>query len=82
MKFSSLEFPQNKFSYKSTIDVDNAYYFLEKGFVRTVASFVRSAFNLDKYAIEEQKNILLGKSADPYDTFEEQLRINQNIMLM
>jgi len=77
MKFSSLEFPQNKFSYKSTIDVDNAYYFLEKGFVRTVASFVRSAFNLDKYAIEEQKNILLGKSADPYDTFEEQLRINQ-----
>ncbi len=77
MKFSSLEFPQNKFSYKSTIDVDNAYYFLEKGFVRTIASFVRSAFNLDKYAIEEQKNILLGKSADPYDTFEEQLRINQ-----
>ena len=52
MKFPSLEFPQNKFSYQSTIDVDNAYYFLEKGFVRTVASFIKSALNLDKDAIK------------------------------
>ena len=77
MKFPSLEFPQNKFSYQSTIDVDNAYYFLEKGFVRTVASFIKSALNLDKDAIKERKNILLGKLSDPYDTFEYHMSINE-----
>lgn len=77
MKFPSLEFPHNKFSYQSTIDVDNAYYFLEKGFVRTVASFIKSALNLDKVAIEERKNTLLGKLSDPYDTFEDHMSINE-----
>jgi len=77
MKFHSLEFPHNKFSYQSTIDVDNAYYFLEKGFVRTVASFIKSALNLDKVAIEERKNTLLGKLSDPYDTFEDHMSINE-----
>jgi len=77
MNFPSLEFPHNKFSYQSTIDVDNAYYFLEKGFVRTVASFIKSAFNLDKVAIEERKNTLLGKLSDPYDTFEDHMSINE-----
>ena len=77
MKLPSLKFPQNKFSYQSTIDVDNAYYFLEKGFVRTVASFIKSAFNLDKVAIKERKNTLLGKLSDPYDTFQDQMSINE-----
>jgi hypothetical protein len=77
LSFPSLNFPHQKFTYLSTIDVDNAYYFLEKGFVRTVASFVKSVFQLDKEMIHYRKNVLLGKKDDPYDTFELQLELNK-----
>ena len=76
-KFPSLEFQKTQFTYQSTIDIDNAYCFLEKGFVRTTASFIRSAIQLDKDAIKERKDVLLGKLADPYDTFEYQLKLNE-----
>lgn len=76
-KFPSLKFPITQFTYQSTIDIDNAYYFLEKGFVRTTASFIRSAMQLDKDSIKERKDVLLGKLPDPYDTFEYQLKLNE-----
>ena len=76
-KFPSLEFPKTQFTYQSTIDIDNAYCFLEKGIVRTTASFLRSAIQLDKDAIKERKDVLLGKLPDPYDTFEYQLKLNE-----
>lgn len=76
-QFHELSFPQKKFSYQSTIDVDNAYYFLEKGFVRTTASFFKSAFEMDKEMIKKRKDVLLGKEQDPYDTFEIQLSLNE-----
>ena len=75
--FPTLDFPDKKFTYLSTIDVDNAYYFLEKGFVRSTASFISSAIQLDKDSLNERKDVLLGKLPDPYDTFEYQLSLNE-----
>lgn len=75
--FPSLTFSDKKFSYQSTIDIDNAYCFLEKGFVRTTASFIKSAFEMDKELIKQRKDVLLGKEKDPYDTFELQLSLNK-----
>ncbi len=75
--FSSITFPPQKFTYQSTIDVDNAYYFLEKGFVRTTASFIKSILLMDKELIKKRKDVLLGKEKDPYDTFEFQLSLNK-----
>ena len=76
-RYPSLNFSQQKFSYLSTIDVDNAYYFLEKGFVRTVASFIKSIVQLDIEMINYRKDVLLGKKADPYDTFDLQIELNK-----
>ena len=75
--FPTLEFSEKKFTYQSTIDIDNAYCFLEKGLVRTTASFIRSAIQMDKQAIKERRDVLLGKTPDPYDTFEYQLQLNE-----
>ena len=72
LKFPTLEFPKTQFSYQSTIDIDNAYYFLEKGIVRTTAAFARSVVQMDKEMIKERKDVLLRKLADPYDTFDYQ----------
>ncbi len=76
-KYPNFSFPAQHFSYTSTIDVDNAYYFLEKGVVRTVASFVKSFFQFDKDMNNLRKEVLLGQQPDPFDTFEHQLNINQ-----
>lgn len=74
--FPFLSFPSKQFSFQSTIDVDNAYFFLEKGIVRTAAAFVRSVIQMDNEMIKERKDVLLNKLPDPYDTFEYQLKLN------
>lgn len=76
-KFDEFTFPVQVFKYTSTIDVDNAYYFLEKGVVRTLASFAKEIFQNDKDQLYFRKDVLLGKQADPYDTFDYQIKINQ-----
>jgi hypothetical protein len=74
-KYPELEFPKREFKYVSTIDIDNAYYFLEKGFARNAASFLKSFFQLDKQAILKRYNVLIGRHKDPYDTYNYQLNI-------
>ncbi|MGC6470465.1 MAG: polysaccharide deacetylase family protein [Flavobacteriales bacterium] len=76
-RFKTIKFPEQKFSFQSTIDVDAAYYFLEKGIVRTTASFIKSAIELDKEMIQQRKDVLLGRIPDPYDTFELQIKLNK-----
>lgn len=76
-RFKTIKFPEQKFSFQSTIDVDAAYYFLEKGIVRTTASFIKSALELDKEMIQQRKDVLLGRIPDPYDTFELQINLNK-----
>ena len=76
-KHNDFVFPNQTFTYTSTIDVDNAFYFLEKGLVRTAASFIKAILQNDKDHLHFRKNVLMGKQADPYDTFEYQLKINQ-----
>ena len=76
-KYPTFSFPKKTFSYTSTIDIDNAYLFLEKGIVRTAASFIKAIFQNNKQQLQFMKDVLLGKQADPYDTFEYQLKINQ-----
>ena len=77
LRFPRIIFPKKKFTYQSTIDIDNAYFFLEKGIVRTAASFIRSALQLDKESILERRDVLLGKLSDPYDTYDYQLKLNE-----
>jgi hypothetical protein len=73
--YPNLVFPTKKFKYISTVDIDNAYCFLEKGFARNVASFLKSIFHLDKQTFIKRYNVLIGKHKDPYDTYNYQLNV-------
>ena len=69
------KFPEFKpvcrdFNFVNTIDVDNAYCYLEKGVVRNVAASLRSIINLDFEGFLQRVKVLIGKENDPYDTFE------------
>jgi hypothetical protein len=67
--FPSLTYTPRKYKYISTIDIDNAYAFLEKGFMRTMGAFARSLLSFDFQQIIERMKVLIRLSPDPYDTY-------------
>ncbi|MFN7013360.1 MAG: polysaccharide deacetylase family protein, partial [Bacteroidia bacterium] len=53
----------------STIDVDSAYAYKEKGLVRTLGGIGKSIISFNLNELKERINVLIGKQKDPYDTF-------------
>ena len=74
-KYPTLIFNEKTYEFISTIDIDNAYAFREKGFTRSVGGFVKSLIKLDVAEIIERTRVLLGFQKDPYDTYDFQLEI-------
>ncbi len=73
--YKEYKFPERKFDFLSTIDIDNAFAFKHKGFWRTVGGLAKSILkpqNL-KYRID----VLCNKAEDPYDTYDYQDEIHQ-----
>ncbi|MFM2135163.1 MAG: hypothetical protein RL021_563 [Bacteroidota bacterium] len=63
------------YSFLSTIDIDNAWAFREKGLLRGAGAMLRSVFKLDFTDLKERVSVLLGARKDPYDTYDELNRI-------
>ena len=61
---------KRKFSIKPTVDVDNAYAFLEKGIVRTLGALARTTLTLNIKELKDRINAILGRMHDPFDTFD------------
>jgi hypothetical protein len=80
-KFPTLIFPEKKYRFISSIDVDNAYAFLEKGFVRTAGGFAKSIVQLNIPELRERIAVLLGTQVDPYDTYAFQLELQKKYNL-
>jgi hypothetical protein len=75
--YPQLEFKQPKYKFILTIDVDNAYAYLEKGFVRTLGAYLKSLIKGDVSKIIERTRVLLGNRPDPYDTYNYQIELQQ-----
>ncbi len=69
-RYPQLQFPEKKYQYISTIDIDNAYAYKEKGLVRTIGAFVRTLVNFDLKGFGKRASVLLGLQEDPYDTYQ------------
>ncbi len=74
-KYPQLIFPEQKYQFVSTIDIDNAYAYREKGFTRSVGGYLKSLTKFDFKEISERSRVILGFDKDPYDTYEFQLEI-------
>ena len=74
-KYPQLVFPIRKYKFISTIDIDNAYAYREKGFTRSIGGYMKSISKFDFAEIAERSRVLLGLDKDPYDTYEFQLEI-------
>jgi hypothetical protein len=76
-KFPGCNRPKLVYEFVSTIDVDNAYAYQEKGMVRTLGALSRSllTFNFDDFI--NRTKCLLGFIEDPFDSFEKQLELQR-----
>lgn len=74
-KYPSLIFSEKKYQFISTIDIDNAYAFIEKGFTRSVGGYLKSILKLNVPEIFERTRALMRLQKDPYDTYDFQLEI-------
>lgn len=80
-RFPEVKFPQQKYQYVSTIDIDNAYAYKEKGLMRTIGGYLRSLLQLDFKEIGVRTRVLLGSQRDPYDTYDYLLDIQKRYKL-
>ena len=79
--FPDLKFRESTYKYISTIDVDNAWAYREKGLLRTVGALGRSFFRFDFRKIAERVSVLLERKRDPYDTYEHLFDIQRRYNL-
>ncbi len=69
LQYPELAFPENKFEFISTIDIDNAWAVLHKGFLRSGGAILK-AFTKGHFSeIKSRLSVLKGKQDDPYNTY-------------
>jgi hypothetical protein len=80
-KYPALVFPIKKFSFQPTIDIDNAYAYREKGFMRTIGGYAKAILKFDLEDVRMRTRVLLGLRNDPYDTYAYQLALQKKYSL-
>jgi len=78
-RYSNFLFPKKSFRFLNTIDIDNAYAYLEKGFLRNIGGFLRD-FVQKKDPLNRLK-VLCRLKKDPYDKFNEILCLHKEYNL-
>lgn len=68
--FPQLEFKKRNINFLSTIDIDNAYAYANKGFKRNVGGLMKDLFLLKFSNINKRLASLLKSDNDPYNTFD------------
>jgi len=80
-KYPQLVIPEKKYNHFSTIDIDNAYAYKEKGAIRTAGAWIRSILLLDKEGLKNHLSVITGFRRDPYDTYDALMRIQKQYNL-
>ena len=80
-RFRGFRFSGGKYQFVTTVDVDNAYEYLEKGLMRTLGAYARSMVTLNGKDLNLRTKTLLGLRHDAFDTFDHQLEIQHKYNL-
>ncbi|AZJ36579.1 polysaccharide deacetylase family protein [Tenacibaculum singaporense] len=76
-KFPDFEHTTRKFEYLSTIDVDNAYAYKYKSFIRTLGGFLKDASQFKVFTIWDRFAVLFNIKKDPFDTFQKIIELKK-----
>ena len=63
--------PPSEYKFQPTYDIDLAWAYRHKGFLRTILSGIRNFLKGDFQSLTKQVSVSLGKSNDPFFTFNE-----------
>lgn len=58
------------YTFEPTIDIDAAYSYLGKGFIRSTGSYLKSIYYRNWHEIKEHTKVLLKQKNDPFDTYD------------
>lgn len=75
--FPQLIFQERKYRFISTLDIDNAWAFRQKGIMRTAGAFARAITKLDLAEVLFRTQSLLGLKQDPFDTYDFQIELQR-----
>jgi len=73
--YPDYHFKQRNYQYISTIDIDNAYAYKHKGFIRIFGGLLKSI--VKEHNFSDRLKVLTGKKQDPYDNFDFQVDIHK-----
>lgn len=79
--YPELQLKKRTFTFIPTYDIDAAWAYKNKGFLRTLAAFARDIYNLDFKEFKTRWNVIFGKKIDPFDTFDYQLQLQKELNL-
>ncbi len=80
-KFPHLVTSHPSYSFVSSIDIDNAYKYQEKGVMRSIGGYLKSLVEFNKADLIERTSVLLRKERDPFDSYDYQLEIQKKYNL-
>lgn len=80
-RYPNLRFKKRSFSFVPTYDVDAAWAYRNKGFVRITSAFIRDLLRLDFAEMGLRFKVLSGKKMDPFDTFDYQIELQKELNL-
>jgi len=81
LNFPDLQIKKPIFKYISTIDIDNAYLYKGKGFIRSLAFLFRAMLNFDVEDLKMAVAVSTKKRKDPFDTYSLQLNLQKKYNL-
>jgi hypothetical protein len=70
LRYPAYSFPKKKFRFTSTIDVDNVYAFLGKGFARMVGAMGKDLFKGNFETLLLRTQVVIGMRKDPFDEYK------------
>jgi len=74
--YTDLGCRHRKYKVIHTYDIDIAYCYKHKGFLRNLGGFLRDIYYKDIEEVGQRARILFGRDKDPYDTYEWQKKLD------
>lgn len=68
--YPNLKYDKPEFKYIPSVDVDSAFMFKHKGFIRNIGGLLKDLFKNDIQSLKKRINVVLGKEKDPWFCFD------------
>ncbi len=68
-KYPAIDFPARQFNFVSTVDIDNPWAYLNRGFLHTAGGLLKNLLQLHFREWQYRIRVLRRKQPDPFDTY-------------